>query len=397
MYCPKNNAPECECCTAAAVQLRNLIEEMNEYRRLLVLGPISLADRFPIPTISTTIPLPISISIPITTNTIPTALPSHGNHSTPQTPVLSPLQQMPSEILDRIADFVDAADILTLSRVMRLYHITLGFVFAVCFDVARALNLKLRDVWPIFTFPHVENSYAGRISTDIPHRHLLKISRLVRCIDQFNAAASISIKSVEFIENMRHILPSNLYIHFINPKKLITSTSVALLSKLSTIPHLVLKNLDLYQDTRVEDIDVINLLHLLPIECLTISAKWPEISLGLHRINTLRKLRLWKCRDTFPINVVLRSCIRLGELELMDFGRHGILMRREILFAENLFTSLIDSSSVPLHIIIMHCAFSNIVAGVLNVSIQFLEVSNWNTVTEDLDISWIRSGSVNTK
>ncbi|KAJ3387758.1 hypothetical protein HDU84_000570 [Entophlyctis sp. JEL0112] len=338
--------------------------------------------------------------------------------------------------------------------------------------VAGALQVKIDSVWPVFVFPitRLASDASVCVSADVPVRHIVKVSALVRCIDVYaDAAGSIAPRTISFLDNARHILPARLHVRLPNPVKTPgASTSLQLLLKLADIfaercsvpttsspaaaagtatatitgidaastssgSSCCVASLALFHDPRVPDADVMHALTRLcavtarggGIHQLSVSCKWAAAAEAAARVLTdtpygggagadaagadfkatsdttanastaarwtaappppHRVLELHKCRAAFPIAAVLaRARGALHTLRVMDFGRHGILTRKEILFAEALFA---DAMRVPhgsaaaaaaaLRCVQVNCAYPNVLANVRSIAAQNVDPAVW--------------------
>ncbi|KAJ3201695.1 hypothetical protein HDU82_007918 [Entophlyctis luteolus] len=381
---------------------------------------------------------------------------------------------LPPEIVARIALFLRAADVMAVAQSMRSFRAALGHIPRAAMAVAGALQVKIDSVWPVFVFPitRLASDASVCVSADVPVRHIVKVSTLVRCIDVYaDAAGSIAPRTISFLDNARHILPARLHVRLPNPVKTPgASTSLQLLLKLADIfaercsvpttsspaaaagtatataattgidaastssgSSCCVASLALFHDPRVPDADVMHALTRLcavtarggGIHQLSVSCKWAAAAEAAARVLTdtpddgggagadaagadnfkatsdttarwtaapppppppHRVLELHKCRAAFPIAAVLaRARGALHTLRVMDFGRHGILTRKEILFAEALFAdamrvphgSASTAAAAALRCVQVNCAYPNVLANVRSIAAQNVDPAVW--------------------
>ncbi|KAI8821916.1 hypothetical protein BJ741DRAFT_636773 [Chytriomyces cf. hyalinus JEL632] len=180
MPCPAR----CPCCEAHTIREQHLqdavLEEINLYRTLLRMEPLTSIAAFLTPLQPSTPDIPQPVS--------------------PQ------FECMPSEILDQIASFVDGDSILTLCHSVPYFK----YISKAMLDVADPLRYDRLNFWPHYTLPTaiwtIEYPLSGNI--DFRNRHLFALSVYSHIVSRHSGSATVACS--KGFDNVVGALPDSL-------------------------------------------------------------------------------------------------------------------------------------------------------------------------------------------
>ncbi|KAJ3248258.1 hypothetical protein HDU78_001263 [Chytriomyces hyalinus] len=257
-------------------QLAATLREMNEYRSLLMLPPVSSIDG---DGASETVALwgiprnelnkgsdrgdfvdrrdglgdgrtgRVDASLSLQANGHNEHLSGHGASHTQQHQrmFMTPsLQSLPVELLSLIASFLRPVDILTVTHLCAFFRRHFSHVTDAVFGVSRAFDMPLQLVWPVFHFPcmasetdddfsdgqevdhpdphgasppGIYNSLVhdplSNLHQDIPVHLLYAVHSLRKCLNKYGGSAYIKPSSLRWLHQTARLLPNTLDVNIV--------------------------------------------------------------------------------------------------------------------------------------------------------------------------------------
>ncbi|KAI8612028.1 hypothetical protein BC830DRAFT_1171402 [Chytriomyces sp. MP71] len=247
-------------------------------------------------------------------------LPFHPNLFQVNRKTCPSLQNLPTEILDQIAGFVEAKSIFNLAQsTRRCRHLALPILNA-CHDVKDALNLPWTRLWPVFEFPFTEEEHEMTgapyfTSVTIPPKQETVVAHLIRLLDKHRGSVKLRIPSIRFLTQSRHLLTKRIQLE-VHPYDDESRYITPLFSVLAEYQFVVTK-LDYQTDFAALPYTEVFFLeqatNLAQIEEMHIHC---NVKRPLSRIKGLTKLTV---SDPFHFDAsVLTSCASLQELHLLN-------------------------------------------------------------------------------
>ncbi|KAJ3067232.1 hypothetical protein HDU98_009586 [Podochytrium sp. JEL0797] len=113
----------------------------------------------------------------------------------------SAFEELPTEILDRIASYLDLTSFLSLCHSVPFFK----YASELIHTVGISLNLNPYELWPDFEFP-VDLEY-GWMPASIPTKHLVKVHNYSRFLARFGGVVQIPMRSNARLKSIRVLLP----------------------------------------------------------------------------------------------------------------------------------------------------------------------------------------------
>ncbi|KAJ3131222.1 hypothetical protein HK100_006630 [Physocladia obscura] len=241
---------------------------------------------------------------------------------------------MPAEILNRIADFVDARDIIPLYRTMCHYRHAFSNVFRACIETAEVFGItNLKNVWPTFHYPKANSN--SRCSRLLDLNEAVPVFNLAKCLNKFGGEMAVSVNGKKFLSKSLNFLSNRIQLDLEAGGESFEEEGEDddndddnvrdFWDFLNLIPeniHVVV--LKIYA-TDIDDETILKFAEKYSVSSLVLlnalqNRRSTHLLNDLGRIHTLRKLEVTYAIDyhEFPLANILKTCKNLREITWAD-------------------------------------------------------------------------------